>query len=309
MTSNTINNLLPTRMQNELKKFIYFISLEKGLSNNTKVSYEHDLNTYGRYLYSTGYQSFTEVHTSDIGNFIQELSELGLSAATRKRYIASIRGLHNFLFANDMAKSDVSEKIDLPKSEKKLPDTLTVEQVELILNQPDVNNKLGLRDKAILELMYACGLRVSELINIRKRDLIFDAEIIRVFGKGSKERIVPIGSSAIRWIEEYITKSRPFLLARGSTDDILFLNVRGGKLSRMGIWKIVDKYVKLAGIELNIHPHTFRHSFATHLLEGGADLRAVQEMLGHADISTTQIYTHIDRDYIKEVHRTFHPRA
>ncbi len=309
MTPSATHNALPGKMRNELKKFIYFISLEKGLAGNTKISYEHDLFSYGKYLTAKGCKSFTEAQTSDISDFIRELSELGLSAATRKRYIASIRGLHNYLFANGIASSDVSEKIDLPKSDKKLPDTLTVEQVELILNQPDTGNKFGLRDKAILELMYACGLRVSELINIRKRDLIFDAEIIRVFGKGSKERIVPIGHSAIKWINEYIAKSRPFLVKTGSTDDILFLNVRGGKLSRMGIWKIVDKYVKLVGIELNIHPHTFRHSFATHLLEGGADLRAVQEMLGHADISTTQIYTHIDRDYIKEVHRSFHPRA
>ena len=160
-----------------------------------------------------------------------------------------------------------------------------------------------------MEIMYACGLRVSETLNIKKRDIIFDAEIVRIFGKGSKERIVPIGSSAIKWIEEYIYKSRPQLVKLGKTSESLFLNSRGGQLSRMGIWKIVDKYVRAAEIDLNIHPHTFRHSFATHLLEGGADLRAVQEMLGHSDISTTQIYTHIDRDFLKEVHRTFNPRA
>ncbi len=302
-------DILPLKMNNELKKYLYFISLEKGVADNTQESYHHDLLSYGNFLASQGTDSFTQVHTSDISNFLLELSEIGLTASTRKRYIASIRGLHKFLFASGLTASDISEKIELPKAGRKLPDTLTIEQVDLILQQPDVSTKIGLRDKAILELMYACGLRVSETINIKKRDLIFDTGIIRVFGKGSKERIVPIGHSAMHWINEYTIKSRSLFVKSHTTDDVLFLNVKGGKLSRMGIWKIMDKYVKLSGIKLNIHPHTFRHSFATHLLEGGADLRAVQEMLGHADISTTQIYTHIDRDFIKEVHRSFHPRA
>ncbi len=303
------NSQIGNTLQNELKKFIYFISLEKGLAQNTKSAYEHDLKVYASFLAGYNLESFTQVEISNISEFLMELSELGLSSTTRKRYIASIRGLHKYLFAMGFADTDITEKIELPKAKQHLPDTLSIEQVNKILEQPDISKKNELRDKAMLELLYACGLRVSELINIKKRDLIFDTSIIRVFGKGSKERLIPIGQSAIKWINEYIIKSRPFLIKSKETDDILFLNVRGTKLSRMGIWKIVDKYVKLAGIELNIHPHTFRHSFATHLLEGGADLRAVQEMLGHSDISTTQIYTHIDRDFIKEVHRTFHPRA
>ena len=161
----------------------------------------------------------------------------------------------------------------------------------------------------MLELFYACGTRVSELINIKISDLFFDEDVIRVFGKGSKERIVPIGSSAVKWINKYLKESRILLMKKTKSENYLFLNNRGTKLSRMGVWKIVDRYVKEAGIEKEVHPHTFRHSFATHLLEGGADLRAVQEMLGHADISTTQIYTHIDRDYIKQVHKEFHPRG
>ena len=161
----------------------------------------------------------------------------------------------------------------------------------------------------MLELFYACGTRVSELINIKVNDLFFEDEIIRVFGKGSKERLIPVGSSAIKWVGEYLKKSRPLLMKKSKSENNLFLNSRGSKLSRMGIWKIIDRYVKQAGIEKDVHPHTFRHSFATHLLEGGADLRAVQEMLGHADISTTQIYTHIDRDYIKQVHKQYHPRG
>ncbi|MDP2362460.1 MAG: tyrosine-type recombinase/integrase, partial [Ignavibacteria bacterium] len=175
--------------------------------------------------------------------------------------------------------------------------------------QPDTTKPMGIRDRAILEVMYASGLRVSEVINLKQRNILADAEIIRVFGKGSKERIVPIGTSALEWLELYRQKARVLFIKAKPTDDVLFLNQRGAKLSRMGIWKIVDFAARKAEIGTKVHPHTFRHSFATHLLEGGADLRAVQEMLGHSDISTTQIYTHLDRDYIKEVHRTFHPRG
>jgi len=196
-----------------------------------------------------------------------------------------------------------------PKLSKTLPSVLSVEEIDKILSVPDTSDKLGLRDKSILEMLYACGLRVSELIELKISNLFFDEEIIRVFGKGSKERLVPVGSSAIKWTKMYLVKSRPMLQKKSRSEGIVFLNNRGTKLSRMGIWKIVERYAKEAGIEKNVHPHTFRHSFATHLLEGGADLRAVQEMLGHADISTTQIYTHIDRDYIKQVHRDFHPRG
>ena len=201
------------------------------------------------------------------------------------------------------------EKISAPKVSKSLPNVLNINEIESILSGPDVSKKLGLRDKALLETFYACGLRVSELINLKISDLFLNEEMIRVFGKGSKERFVPIGSSAINWIGEYLKRSRPLLEKKAKSQHVLFLNNRGTKLSRMGIWKIVNNYTTLAGIKKEVHPHTFRHSFATHLLEGGADLRAVQEMLGHVDISTTQIYTHIDRDYIKQVHRDYHPRG
>ena len=207
------------------------------------------------------------------------------------------------------AEGTPAESENQPKLSKNLPIVLSVEEMESILSSPDYSTKLGVRDKAVLELLYACGIRVSEIIGLKISDLFLKEDVIRVFGKGSKERIVPIGSSAIRWVEDYLLRSRPLLEKRLKSENILFLNNRGTKLSRMGLWKIIDRYTKEAGIKKEVHPHTFRHSFATHLLEGGADLRAVQEMLGHADISTTQIYTHIDRDFIKQVHKEFHPRG
>jgi integrase/recombinase XerD len=210
---------------------------------------------------------------------------------------------------NKYITSNPMEKISAPKLSKNLPLVLSINEIDGMLSKPDTNNKLGLRDKALLVVFYACGLRVSELINLKLSSLYFDEEIIRVFGKGSKERLVPIGRSAIEWTKKYIKTGRPLLIKDLKSENYLFLNIRGAKLSRMGIWKIVDKYAKEAGITKEVHPHTFRHSFATHLLEGGADLRAVQEMLGHADISTTQIYTHVDREYIKQEHRQFHPRG
>jgi len=237
------------------------------------------------------------------------LNKLGLSSTTAARYYSSLKSFFNYLLQNDYIKANPIEKLETPKLEKKLPPVLTVNEVEKILSQPKTEDKLGLRDKAILELFYACGLRVSELIDLKISSLFFDDEIIRVFGKGSKERLVPIGSSAINWINKYLTKSRPILEKKLKSSNFLFLNNHGGKLTRMGVWKIISKYSKEAKINKEVHPHTFRHSFATHLLEGGADLRAVQEMLGHSDISTTQIYTHIDREFIKQEHKQYHPRG
>jgi integrase/recombinase XerD len=220
-----------------------------------------------------------------------------------------LKGFFGYLIASSYIEANPMEKISAPKVSKGLPNVLNINEIEAILSQPDTSKKLGLRDKALLETFYACGLRVSELINLKISDLFLNEEMIRVFGKGSKERFVPIGSSAINWITEYLKNSRPLLEKKAKSQHVLFLNSRGTKLSRMGVWKIVDSNAKLAGIKKEVHPHTFRHSFATHLLEGGADLRAVQEMLGHVDISTTQIYTHIDRDYIKQVHKDYHPRG
>ncbi len=309
MIKNKENNEIEKKLLRDLKQFIHYITLEKGLSKNTKDSYQHDLMRFSEFLSSRNIQNFTTTKAQDISDFLYVLDEYGLGVATRSRYLSAIRGLFKFLFANGIIEKNISDMIDLPKSRRNLPDTLSIEDVNLILEQPDTQKPAGIRDRAILETLYACGLRVSELINLKQRNILFDAEVIRVFGKGSKERIVPIGHSALNWIGKYQKKVRHLFNKKGDAQDILFLNQRGSALSRMGIWKIVDKYAVKADISIHVHPHIFRHSFATHLLEGGADLRAVQEMLGHSDISTTQIYTHLDRDYIKEVHKSFHPRG
>jgi len=296
-------------MVTKLKQFNQFISIEKGLAENTLGSYGHDLKTFAEFLTSKDLKSFKEATSKALFEFLYHLDELGLSTASKSRYLSSVRSLYSFLLSNGFIDSDITEKVDMPKSRRKIPDTLSIEEVSSIIEQPDINTPAGIRDRAILETLYASGLRVSELIGLKSRDILADAELIRVFGKGSKERIVPIGQSALFWIKEYIMKVRHLFLKNSSTGDFLFLNQRGKGLTRMYIWKLVDKSTRQANIEKSVHPHTFRHSFATHLLEGGADLRAVQEMLGHADISTTQIYTHLDKDYIIEVHKTFHPRG
>ncbi|MBP9119849.1 MAG: site-specific tyrosine recombinase XerD [Ignavibacterium sp.] len=292
-----------------LKEYLAHIKLEKNLSQNTVSSYKIDINAFISFLKDSGIDDPSDISSDHIGSFFKTLKELGLLGSSSARYFSSLKGFFLYLLKNKYIVKNPIEKITAPRISKKLPGVLDVNEVEKILSAPDANDKLGLRDKAMLELFYACGTRVSELINIKVNDLFFEDEIIRVFGKGSKERLIPVGSSAVKWVGEYLKKSRPLLMKKSKSENNLFLNSRGSKLSRMGVWKIIDRYVKQAGIEKDVHPHTFRHSFATHLLEGGADLRAVQEMLGHADISTTQIYTHIDRDYIKQVHKQYHPRG
>ena len=292
-----------------LKEYLNVLRLEKNLSVNTISSYRNDINSLINFLDSLKINDPSLVDNKLLNSFFINLQELGLSNTSAARYYSSIKGFFSYLFSNKYIKANPVEKVMPPKLSKNLPSVLSLGEIDSILLKPDVENKLGLRDRGILEVLYACGLRVSELIGLKISDLFFDEEIIRVLGKGSKERLVPIGSSAIKWTKEYLTKSRPLLAKKAKSENVVFLNNRGTKLSRMGVWKIVDHYVKEAGIQKEVHPHTFRHSFATHLLEGGADLRAVQEMLGHADISTTQIYTHIDRDYIKQVHKQFHPRG
>ena len=292
-----------------IREYLASLKLERNLSENTIASYKNDLSSLVNFLTDSGINDPSEITSQRLNDFFGLLTKLGLSSRSSARYYSSIKGFFGYLFSSSYLERNPMEKISAPKVSKSLPNVLNINEIEGILSEPDVAKKLGLRDKALLETFYACGLRVSELINLKISDLFLNEEMIRVFGKGSKQRFVPIGSSAIKWIEEYLKSSRPLLEKKAKSQHILFLNNHGTKLSRMGIWKIVKNYATLAGIKKEVHPHTFRHSFATHLLEGGADLRAVQEMLGHVDISTTQIYTHIDREYIKQVHRDFHPRG
>ncbi len=296
-------------MNQFLKEYLTILRFEKNLSDNTLNSYRNDITQLLEYLSETSVSDFNEVSSKTLNDFFLEQKEKGITTTTTARYRSAIKGFFTYLFVNNYIEANPADNLSSTKIMRDLPVVLTFEEVEKILDAPDIKNKLGLRDKAMLELFYASGLRVSELINLKLSNLLFKDEVIRVFGKGSKERIVPVGTSAAHWVSRYLTQARPLLEVKTKSQNFVFLNNRGNKLSRMGIWKIVSKYTEEAGIKKEVHPHTFRHSFATHLLEGGADLRAVQEMLGHADISTTQIYTHIDREYIKQVHKDFHPRG
>jgi len=290
-------NTLHHDYQNVLESFLNYMLIERNFSANTRESYSNDLKRYLIFMQhrSRRLEMITKEH---IEEFMGELYDIGLEASSIARNISAIRSFHKFLVIERTLNTNPAENIHQPKKAQYLPSVLTV-------NPP---GKYVLRDKAMLELLYATGVRVSELINIRQQSLYLDAGFVRIFGKGSKERLVPVGTSAIGWVTRYQAELRIALVQRNS-DDYLFLNARGIKLSRMALFTMVQKYAVMAGIEKNISPHTFRHTFATHLLEGGADLRAVQEMLGHRSIVTTQIYTHIDRLFIKEVHKTFHPRG
>lgn len=297
-------------MKHLLEQFLDYLSIEQNLSFNTIDSYRNDLKRYLEFVTAEKkYSDLNEITSKDVSAFVQLLNSLGLSPKSISRNLSAIRTFHKYLMNEDMLENDPAENIDMPKMPKTLPSVLEIAEVEKILEQPDTLEHLGIRDRAMLELIYACGLRISELLSLKQNDIRTDAGFLRVFGKGSKERMVPVGDVAMNWILVYQEKVRPHLLGKQSSDDALFLNSRGKKMSRMGFWKIVKRYTDMAGVKKEVTPHTFRHSFATHLLEGGADLRVVQELLGHSDISTTQIYTHIDREYLKEVHKTFHPRG
>jgi integrase/recombinase XerD len=293
-------------------RYLKYLVLERNASANTISSYRLDVDRYLCYLIKQGVAIPDQVTEELTAGFFLSLRGQGLSPRSVTRAISAVRGFHRFLVGDEVTRCDPTETLDAPKLARTLPGVLSPPEVARILEEPRATasdrRQLWLRDRAILETLYATGMRVSELTGLRQADLNVRAGIVRVFGKGSKERLVPIGAPALRWIGEYTRRCRPLLLKRGGADDTVFLNARGRPLTRMTVWKIVQAYARRAGVMREVHPHTFRHSFATHLLEGGADLRAVQEMLGHADISTTQIYTHIDREYLKEVHRTFHPR-
>jgi integrase/recombinase XerD len=298
-----------TALDRQVGRFFDHLRLERQVAQNTFVSYEFDLARYREFLLRSDVESADKVKEDDISGFIKFLHSHNLAPRSIARSISAIRGFHRFLVGEDEAQDDPTQNVESVRRTKNLPDVLSVHQIDQIFDQPDIRNPLGIRDRAILETLYATGMRVSELVDLKQSSFLVDENLVLVFGKGSKERLVPIGRSASKWIKRYQKESRPLYAKKGKSLDSIFLNARGTRMTRQAIWVIIRKYSSAARIRKQVHPHTLRHSFATHLLEGGADLRAVQEMLGHADISTTQIYTHVDREYLKEVHRTFHPRS
>ena len=287
--------------------FLAYLQLEKTLSDNTIDSYKYDLERLAGYLKGKRLKNIPDVTGTILSKYLQVLYDTGFAASSIQRTLSSIRGYFGFLVSEGAIQTDPTELLEGPKFGRYLPVVLTVEEIITIFNAINIEKKGGLRDRAMLETLYATGVRVSELSAFTLEQLLPEEKLIRIIGKGSKERLAPIGDIALHWLKEYFEVERPFL-TKPHSDSTVFLNVRGNALSRMGIWKIIQKYVSMTLIQKKISPHSFRHSYATHLLEGGADLRVVQEMLGHANIVTTEIYTHIDREYLKEVHRSFHPR-
>jgi integrase/recombinase XerD len=306
----TMPRLLPDDIARSflLERFQDFLSLEQGASPRTHEAYGRDLARFATYAATKGAAQPTDVGARLLRDYVYHLKDLGLAPASIRRNVSAVRTYFRFLLGEGHLVRDPSERLESPRRWRALPEVLSVTEVELLLAAPTLDEPLAFRDRALLELAYGAGLRVSEWIALGVRDVLLQDGLVRVFGKGSKERLVPIGRTAIGAVAVYLRELRP-RLERGAGRGILLLNARGTPLTRMGAWKILRKHVTKAGIAKRVSPHTLRHSFATHLLEGGADLRAVQEMLGHADISTTQIYTHVDREYLRTVHRQYHPRG
>lgn len=291
-----------------LERFGDFLTLEQGAALRTTDAYERDVGRFVSYARTKGVRAPLGASPRLLRDFVYHLKDVGLAPASIRRNVSAVRTYFRFLISEGHLVSDPSERLDTPKRWLTLPDVLTADEVQRLLDAVTLDEPMAFRDRAMLELAYGAGLRVSEWISLGVRDLLLEDALLRVFGKGSKERLVPIGRRAIGAVAVYVRELRP-RLERGGGKGVLFLNARGNPLTRMGAWKMLRKYVEKARLEKHVSPHTLRHSFATHLLEGGADLRAVQEMLGHADISTTQIYTHVDREYLRTVHRQFHPRG
>lgn len=295
-------------MEKTLKDFIYYLAVEKGLAKNTLESYERDLKGFLSYLHKEAVGGVEEIKRSHILGFMAHLRSKGLAASTVSRSLASIRSFFHFLMKERYVQENPANDMESPKQEKKLPKVMSMSEIDFLLKQPDETKTSGIRDKAMLELLYATGIRVTELIDLCINDVNTESGYIRCLGKGSKERIVPIGTLAIQKVKDYIGKGRPKMV-KELNEQALFVNQHGHRLTRQGFWKILKKYARQAGINKEITPHTLRHSFATHLLENGADLRSVQEMLGHADISTTQIYTQVSKRKLRDVYERSHPRA
>jgi integrase/recombinase XerD len=291
-----------------LEPFRDYLALEAGNSANTVEAYLRDLRRLAQFAASKGVRGPADVTRANLRDFVFLLKDLGLSPATIRRHVSAIRTYFGFVVGEGRLTEDPSDRLESPQRWRTLPDTLTVREVEAMLGAPSLDQPLAWRNRALLELAYGAGLRVSELCGLELNGLLLDEGLVRVLGKGGKERLVPIGRGTIGPVSVYLSVLRP-TLDRGRTRSRVLLNARGEPLSRVGAWGVVKRCAERAGVQKRVTPHTLRHSFATHLLEGGADLRAVQEMLGHADLSTTQIYTHVDREYLRTVHKRFHPRA
>ncbi|MDU4893849.1 MAG: site-specific tyrosine recombinase XerD [Enterococcus hirae] len=295
-------------MNEEINDYLHYLTIERGLSLNTRKSYERDLLQYLHYLEDEQITSWQDVDRYVVINYLAKMHDEKKAPATVTRMITSLRRFHQFLRQERLTDHDPMQHIDTPKKVQKLPSTLSLTEVERLIETPDTTKNLGIRDRAILEVMYATGMRVSELVGLKLSDLHLSLGLVQTLGKGDKERIIPLGDYAIQWLERYLDEARPLLVANPSETHV-FVNHHGTGLSRQGIWKNLKQLVREAGINKEVTPHTLRHSFATHLLENGADLRTVQELLGHADISTTQIYTHITKKRMTDVYKQHFPRA
>jgi integrase/recombinase XerD len=288
-----------------LKSFLNYLAVEKGLSRNTLESYERDLRKYFIFFEK---KEPGEIKQQDVLDFLSMLSREGMAVPSQARCLSAVRGFHRYLLTDDLSSSDPTVNVDTPHGWTRLPKTLSSGEVESLLSQPNLSDPLGIRDKAMLEVLYAAGLRVSELVGLRLQDINLERGYVIVVGKGSKERAVPLGEVAALRLREYLARARPLLIKEAGSDSV-FISSRKRQITRQMFWERIKHYVRKAGITRNVSPHTLRHSFATHLLDNGADLRSVQAMLGHSDISTTQIYTHVSRERLKQIHEKYHPRG
>lgn len=303
-------------LQRATESYLRHLSIERGLAKNTLAAYRRDLSNYQLYLEQHSITEMSAITEQDISRYVQWLVQhRGMSSGSVARMLAAVRGLHKFLLNEQALTSDVAAAVKPPRASRRLPKAITIEQVESLLNaagpdplQPQDTELVRVRDRALLELLYATGARVSEVVSLDLDDLV-DPTLVRLFGKGSKERIVPVGAYARRAIDAYLVRTRPALASQGRGTPALFLNQRGGRLSRQSAWQIITDAAEVCGLQANVSPHTLRHSFATHLLEGGADVRVVQELLGHSSVATTQIYTLVTVDRLREIYATAHPRA
>lgn len=295
-------------MHEQIEDYLHYLQVERGLSANTIQSYRQDLQEADAF-FKTQTKSIAEIDQFVILNFLEQLQQQRKARNTVIRVVSTLRRFFQYLVQFGVIKDDPMLKVDSPKKAQTLPDVLTVAQVNQLLSMPNINQKLGIRDRAILETLYATGLRVSELVNLKLGDLHLPMNLLQTIGKGDKERIIPISDVAVDWLNRYLTTTRVALLDGKPNTEFIFLNAHGRQLTRQAIWLMIKKYVNQAGIKRHVTPHTLRHSFATHLLENGADLRIVQELLGHSDISTTQIYTHVSHQHLTEVYNKYHPRA